>query len=488
MSNYYCTSTIADTAKDVNDCVMNYTSTKSLQECSTNTKLIRIRNSTLRTIPNEIFQRFPLLSSLDLVEEGITTLDGVQFSSKQKINKLDLSNNAIASIPANVFINLANLQTLFLMNNTINQVDPKAFVGLTSLEQLDLDKNQISSLQEGVFQPLVSLKDFTLVSNKLQVIDPDLFSKTISLHTLDLRKNAISAIEEKAFWSLGELEVLRISQNPFYEIDLTHLPKIRSIEIEETNLTSITIPQSLQKLFANGNKISRIFVPDTTSLETLQLSRNELKDFYNVSRLSNVRFLELAYNDITNFNLSRLSNMRKLESLDLFGNQLQEFDVSSIRRYLPKLNFIKLTVGHWNVSYVNKIVNSLNKNLIHVEIDKEDDKKAEQTVDKHIITPQIDDKNRDTASKTAINDSISKQSANLELDENYKKLSERVENVDQMFMLMLTLFCLYIAFQGALYYKRQYFPSGFRMRMLMNNRNRSAADTEAIFQESLQDL
>lgn len=474
----------ADNSKIVNVCELsNYASVASLQKCSNNSNTIDIKNSTIRGIPNEIFQRFPLLTNLNLKQVGIASIDNVQFSQEQKLIKLDLSNNVITAIPANKFINLTNLQVLLLKNNTIKEIYEDSFKHLISLETLDLTDNQISKLPEGVLNPLVRLKQLDLARNKLQIIDPDVFSKTTSLQILDLMNNSISTIQEGAFKSLGQLDRLHVSLNPFYEIDLTQLNNIHTIEIEKTNLKSITVPSSLKKLFANGNQITHIFVPDSTSLEILELDDNDLRnDFYNITRLSNVRQVNLAYNNITKIEWSKLTNMNNLDRLDLYGNEIKEFNWKFVRTNLPKLSYIKLTISHWTSNFIIQFRNNLTANGVTVDTDIGCWKAGENFTE---LAPTSEDVKKH-------NDSVNQLIIRLDKLEfirqkSDKETQEQMRSVERTNNLIFTIFCLYIVIQCAMFVKRKYYPNGFQI--LLHNRSRRANDdTEPIFQEPLHTL
>lgn len=501
---------------DLNCEISNYTSVSSLEKCSNNTQTIRIRNSKLRVIPNEIFQGFPFLDFLDLAKSAIQTMDGVHFSKKQNITNLQLYANELKAIPANVFINLTKLHTLSLAQNNITLIDRNAFTGLYDLMLLDLADNQLRSLEENVFRSLIKLHDLRLTSNKLEVIDPDLFSKTTSLHSLYLNYNAIIAIEKQSFWSLKDLKTIDISYNPLSEVDFSHLLKIRVISVNNASLSSFTIPESLRELIASNNKISRLFVPEFTLLSTLNLYNNSFKDFYNISGLSNVQVVDLSYNGITSINISRLSNMKNLQNFVLTGNRLTELNVSSICTYLPKLGAISLTTEQWNQTYVTELSKNLSESHVYIFTAggvinnvptaswpaiknltiklAENDKKIQQKAESMPINEADSEFKFELArladriaklESTSSTQKFDQNNENLPMNQNYKNTVDDIRSVKIMFMLILSMFCVYIVVQGAWFLKKKYFPEGLRRQILLNGRARSSDSVNPMFEEGL---
>lgn len=514
----------ADSNEDDQYCeISNYTSIASLEKCSNFAQTIRIRNARLRVIPNDIFQfqRFPSLDFLDVAKSGIQTLDGVQFSRLQKIINLQLYANELKTLPAFVFSNLTILETLSLSQNNITHIDPNAFKGLSVLHYLDLSDNLLSSLEENVFNSLIKLHDLRLTANKLQVIDPDLFLKTTALHSLYLDYNAIIVIEKKAFWPLRDLKTIDISFNPLSDVDFSHLLKIRWISVVNASLTSFTVPESLRELIANNNRISRLNIPEFTVLDTLSINHNSLNDFYNISLLSNVGVVDLSYNGIESVNISRLSPMKNLQNIILSGNPLKELNVSLIRKYLPRLAAIELSIEQWNHTYAEQVSGQLSEYGVFLlakdgkinnvpEIPSQalsnltdqvspPNGKVQNNPDQHPLKELKDADPKFESGIAQLADRIAKletaytvqrpvakeESANLLAQDKYDEAVESIKSVKMMFILMVSIFGIYIALQAVWFVKQRHLVDGLRNRILSNGRARSSDSVNPMFDEGL---
>ncbi|CAK8685542.1 unnamed protein product [Clavelina lepadiformis] len=75
------------------------------------------------------------------------------------LTTLDLSNNEITTLNDWSFANLTRLSTLLLAYNRLQCVPPKSFTGLRSLKILSLHGNDLSTLQEGTFDDMASLSN-----------------------------------------------------------------------------------------------------------------------------------------------------------------------------------------------------------------------------------------------------------------------------------------------------------------------------------------
>ena len=91
------------------------------------------------------------ITSLDLSNEGITSLSADDFDGLVRLRTLDLSNNSLTALPAGVFDELYLLRTLRLDNNQLATVPPDIFDELFLLEELTLSGNPSLSLPSGMF-------------------------------------------------------------------------------------------------------------------------------------------------------------------------------------------------------------------------------------------------------------------------------------------------------------------------------------------------
>uniref|UniRef100_A0A2M4BQ39 Putative leucine-rich repeat protein n=1 Tax=Anopheles marajoara TaxID=58244 RepID=A0A2M4BQ39_9DIPT len=106
---------------------------------------------------------------------------------------------------------------------------------------------------------------------------------------------------------------------------LTAFPEMRVLDVVNCNLTSVVIPNKLERLFASDNLISKVIVhqsPATTNMKELMLDSNRLVDISNITRhLKNLEILNLSGNEelakAKAIDLGNFAGMVNLRSLAL---------------------------------------------------------------------------------------------------------------------------------------------------------------------------
>ena len=94
------------------------------------------------------------ITTLDLSDQGITSLLAGDFNGLVRLDSLDLSGNALASLPSGVFDEFYLLKTLRLDGNLLQTLPEGIFDELFLLEELTLHENRITSLPDGLFEEL----------------------------------------------------------------------------------------------------------------------------------------------------------------------------------------------------------------------------------------------------------------------------------------------------------------------------------------------
>uniref|UniRef100_A0A2M4A045 Putative leucine-rich repeat protein n=1 Tax=Anopheles triannulatus TaxID=58253 RepID=A0A2M4A045_9DIPT len=100
-----------------------------------------------------------------------------------------------------------------------------------------------------------------------------------------------------------------VQQVAFFDSKLKHIPKellstfpdMRVLHVVNCNLTSVVIPNKLERLYASNNVISKVIVhqsPATTTMTELMLDSNRLLDISNITRhLKKLEILSLSGNE-----------------------------------------------------------------------------------------------------------------------------------------------------------------------------------------------
>uniref|UniRef100_A0A2M3YY84 Putative leucine-rich repeat protein n=1 Tax=Anopheles braziliensis TaxID=58242 RepID=A0A2M3YY84_9DIPT len=108
---------------------------------------------------------------------------------------------------------------------------------------------------------------------------------------------------------------------------LTAFPEMRVLDVVNCNLTSVVIPNKLERLFASDNIISKVIVhqsPATTTMTELMLDSNRLLDISNITQhLKKLEILNLNGNEelakAKAIDLGMFAGMANLRSLTLAG-------------------------------------------------------------------------------------------------------------------------------------------------------------------------
>lgn len=319
----------------------------------TQLKVLHLQCNKLTVVKNS-FLNLPMLETIDLSKNRISTLNCSDFAGLKQLNKLYLSNNKISKLPSCMFKDLNNLEILMLESNKLltigtafkstlpslkqlklsynklSTLHKESFMGLSNLIALDIGDNQISEIEAQAFSGLLNLTDLILCSNKMkakQIRDPDVFSGMPNLKQLELYSNSISydvdTLQMPPFIHLNSLEILVIhSQRRGFG-------KLPSNLLQ--GLTSL-------KMFYGGNMNLKYLHPDTFNstpiLWFLDLSKNAFDNddsipaevFHPVPKLSKLimkRSQIHSLNFLLSAKLSRLSVLKVSENrLDVINQML----------------------------------------------------------------------------------------------------------------------------------------------------------------------
>ncbi|KAI8459997.1 hypothetical protein BY996DRAFT_4575209, partial [Phakopsora pachyrhizi] len=278
-----------------------------------------------------IFSDLPNLKILLCENNSATILDGT-FNSLQELNA---SGNSITRL---LLVGTgATLVSLNVSHAKISSLGQEFFDALVSCESLNLDSNQIKSFLDS-FQQLTNLRNLSMKNNQLTSL-PESIGQLQRLHTLDLANNNLASLP-KTIWNCSQLIVLNVSSNLIQEFPMPSVSstvanapessnKPTAPPAEEATLTKLSrsfsarrrmIPKSRNQQ-QSGN---RTLPPLSKSLQELFLGDNGLGDnvFSPISLLSELRVLNLSFNDLYEIPSLTLSKCESLEELYLSGNSL----------------------------------------------------------------------------------------------------------------------------------------------------------------------
>ncbi|NXJ29876.1 TLR22 protein, partial [Dicrurus megarhynchus] len=146
-----------------------------------------------------------------------------------------------------------------------------------------------------------------------------------SLQTLNLSQNSLSDLEmtSKSLSHLGNLTVLDISQNNFGEIpDVCEWPKtLKYLNLSNTQIPKVTtcIPRTLEVLDVSANNLKE-FGLELPLLKELYLTKNQLKTLPGATPIPNLVALSVRRNKLNSFSKEEFESFKRMELLDASEN------------------------------------------------------------------------------------------------------------------------------------------------------------------------
>ena len=188
-----------------------------------------------------------IAGTLYLQDGSISHLKAEDFEGLPLLQSVLLAHNDLTSLPDGAFDDLSNLEVLSLAHNDLESLPDGVFDSLSGLKVLHLGHNDLTSLPEGIFDNLSELEVLSLVSNDLSDLPDGVFNSLTSLRKLYLGGNSLSALPDGALEDPSSLEVLSFSgeppspvQRPLRNNVPSDLPVINGKTIVNRTLSAIT--------------------------------------------------------------------------------------------------------------------------------------------------------------------------------------------------------------------------------------------------------
>lgn len=314
-------------------------------------------------LDREAFKYLQNLTSLFLSGNSLTSIPLLP----ENLKVLDLQNNCIVNIFAP--LNTPNLEVLLLSFNCFyaNPCNQSLYINETvfrklhklknltlgydnltavptwlppSLEALDLRENTITEVPEGAFADLINLKYLNLEWNcqrcdhaarpcfpcpqnmPLKLHPNSFYSENSSISFLGLRGNSLKIFPKGLFAPLKTLKGLDISDNL-----LAYEMQNGTFFGELTSLTWISLIYNYEPLKTFPQLNLSPSIGNILSLQHLLLSGNFFhtlseESFEVLSKLKQLKFLELRMNFINKCNLTLLNKVTNLTTVNLSQNML----------------------------------------------------------------------------------------------------------------------------------------------------------------------
>ena len=262
------------------------------------------------------------LVSLNASDKRITDLNGLGHCTHH-LTVLDLSSNQLTDLNGLVNANLPSLVILHLASNQLANLEGLIDANFPSLKALDLNNNHLANLNE--------LANFT------------------NLTFLQLESNQISDIS--ALVKNEDISgTIILKNNPLSDIALSiHIPALakRKIKIEyDMPVVDIPDPNLLRVLelalqINAGEKITKDVLARLTSLN---VSDKGITNLNGLAHCTNLTYLNLDHNLMTDLNGLTDANLLNLTVLDLGVNQLTDLNGLADANF-PKLTYLNLNTN-----------------------------------------------------------------------------------------------------------------------------------------------
>ena len=117
-------------------------------------------------------------------------------------------------------------------------------------------------------------------------------------------------------------------------LDISNLDNLEILELTNSNIQTIKLPNNLKELYLSRNNIASIDLP--VSLKIAELDKNKITNI-NLDNNVNLERLYLNTNDIEDINLSKLINLKEL---NLSNTKIQKETINFSNN--PKLEFVRI--------------------------------------------------------------------------------------------------------------------------------------------------
>lgn len=260
-----------------------------------NLEILDLRVNQVQYFPQGFIQKMPALSRLRVGTNCLETLNLTSEGFSSSLHELDISNNRLNLISADdgSLATLGNLTYFNLSLNDLNQLPYELFSSLPSIRSVDLSYNNIgvchSNGTEAGTQSITTCVDWKNI---------------FSLRQLYLKGCSLERIPPASFAGLG-LTHLELADNPGL--------------IVQDSLQSLS--RTLQHLSLGNTQIQNLDLSSFQSLESLDISRNDLLQIPASLKELKLKLLDLRDNRLSTIPLGHANELAlTLQTIFLTGN------------------------------------------------------------------------------------------------------------------------------------------------------------------------
>ncbi|CAI9100426.1 OLC1v1037429C2 [Oldenlandia corymbosa var. corymbosa] len=240
----------------------------------------------------------PTLTELDLTANRLSKLDP-RIAHLSNLKKLSFRQNLFDDAgvePLSTWHDIADLEELVFRDNQLKKVPDVSI--FKRLLVFDISFNEIQTLQ-GLSKVSNTLKELYVSKNEVPKIEE--IEHFQDLQILELGSNKLRVMEN--LQNFSNLQELWLGRNRIKTVDLCGLKGIKKISLQSNRLTSMT------------------GFEECVALEELYLSHNGISKMEGLSRLTNLRVLDVSSNKLTE--ISDIEKLTKYENLPWYFRVLK---------------------------------------------------------------------------------------------------------------------------------------------------------------------
>lgn len=286
----------------------------------------------------------------DAEYKAVTTVQDVVHPAKFDN---DYANNNISPISQN----LDNSKT---SNNANSRIKNRSLID-KEISQIFKD-NEFARF---VYEDILNHKDFK--SNyKLDYFDVYMIENSTYLKLFDRKKNINSLKGIEYFIGLRSI---------YWQIDssLTSVPEDGSLDSSPTNVSKgcsldLSSNSKLESINCINCRIDKIKFPETETIETINLSSNNLSGELDLSSFKNLKKVNLDFNNLTGLTIANENNITELNIVSNEGLKNFNFDILSNLKVLNCSNTSRESLLINNLKDLEELIFKDNKELKKVDI------------------------------------------------------------------------------------------------------------------------
>ena len=302
-------------------------------------QVLNMERNIIENISDETFSGLFRLHTLVLSDNRVKLLTHLTLSGLVNLTHLSLDHNQIFRIDKDALQNSTKLKDIHLDVNYLKDV-PLVLQRLPNLLTLDLSGNKILDLGDTAFENLHHLTVLNLAKNEIEFVSKEVFKSLGRLRVLNLSSNKIKKIEKGAFDANKNLKAIRVDDNYLISAHnlFFNLTDLRWLNLSQNHLETFDyyfVPPGLQFLDLRSNRINELgnFYKNGSKINLLILdaSFNRLRDISSSSIPDSIETIFLNGNQISQIQPYTFFTKKNLSRVDLFSNKIMHLNQNALR-------------------------------------------------------------------------------------------------------------------------------------------------------------